>query len=119
MEGGVEGSDVIDSTHSGYGSPIDAPIASPPLYSGAEEYFITYDIVRGSAKPVGRLRAAIYKGNMVNARDLEEDAVDLCRKKIIKGKKEDRAAQQRNTATRISSDNPSMGGFRFAVEESR
>ena len=86
MESGVEGSDVIDSTHSGYGFPIDAPIASSPLYSGAEADFIMCDIVRGAAKPVGRVRSDISDGNMVNARDLEEDEVDLRMNKILKGR---------------------------------
>ena len=97
MERGVGCSDVIDSAHSGYGFAIDAPIASSPLYSGAGEYFTTYGIVRGSEIPEGRFLAAISGGNMSNARDLEEDDVDLRRNKILKGRPRDATAKYAET----------------------
>ena len=45
-----------------------------------------YDIFRDYPDPVGCVRTAISDGNMVNARDLEEDEVELRRSKIQKGR---------------------------------
>ena len=86
IESGVEGQGVIASTRAGYGFPIDSPLTSSPLYQGAQSDFVMYDICRDYPGAVGCVRTVISDGNMVNARDLEEDEVELRRSKVQKGR---------------------------------